>query len=122
MISSMYASDGDMGDKRISGSFKYFSNENLSQEPQGRTLPSGSRTHRQRTAPVIQVATLKNKIQEAKNLPAESLKIVFKGKTIANNEDTIEKLGIKETDFLVIMSQIAVFYRLSQKPAPKPKA
>ena len=68
------------------------------------------------------MATLKNKIQEAKNLPAESLKIVFKGKTIANNEDTIEKLGIKETDFLVIMSQIAVFYRLSQKPAPKPKA
>ena len=59
------------------------------------------------------VATLKNKIQEAKSMPADSLKIVFKGKTV-NNEDTIEKLGIKETDFIVVMSQVA-------KPAPKPK-
>jgi hypothetical protein len=40
------------------------------------------------------VLTLKNKIQEQKGLPADSLKIVYKGKTI-NNEDEIEKLGIK---------------------------
>ena len=46
-------------------------------------------------------------------MPAESLKIVFKGKTV-NNQDTIEKLAIKETDFIVVMSQVA-------KPAPKPK-
>ena len=39
--------------------------------------------------------------------------MVFKGKTV-NNEDTIEKLGIKETDFLVVMGQVA-------KPPPKPK-
>jgi len=46
-------------------------------------------------------------------MPADSLKIVFKGKTV-NNEDTIEKLGIKETDFIVVMSQVA-------KPPPKAK-
>jgi hypothetical protein len=46
-------------------------------------------------------------------MPADSLKVVFKGKTV-NNEDTIEKLAIKETDFIVVMSQVA-------KPAPKPK-
>ena len=55
-----------------------------------------------------QVATLKQKIQEAKNLPAETLKIVYKGKTISNNDDTIEKIGIKETDFVIVMSTIAV--------------
>jgi len=53
------------------------------------------------------VTHLKAKIQQAKNIPADSLKIVYKGKTI-NNEDTIEKIGIKETDFLVVMSQIQV--------------
>lgn len=46
-------------------------------------------------------------------MPADSLKIVFKGKTV-NNQDTIEKLAIKETDFIVVMSQVA-------KPVPKPK-
>lgn len=46
-------------------------------------------------------------------MPADTLKIVFKGKT-ASNEDTIEKLAIKETDFIVVMAQVA-------KPQPKPK-
>lgn len=46
-------------------------------------------------------------------MPAESLKIVFKGKTV-NNEDSIVQLGIKDTDFIVVMSQVA-------KPPPKPK-
>ena len=54
------------------------------------------------------MAALKQKIQEAKNLPAETLKIVYKGKTISNNDDTIEKIGIKETDFVIVMSTIAV--------------
>lgn len=40
-------------------------------------------------------------------MPADSLKIVFKGKTVAN-EDTIEKLAIKETDFIVVMTQVQV--------------
>jgi hypothetical protein len=56
---------------------------------------------------VTQVAVLKNRIQEAKGMPADSLKIVYKGKTVTN-EDTIEKLGIKETDFLVVMAQVQV--------------
>lgn len=38
--------------------------------------------------PTDTVQTVKTKIQEAKALPADSLKIVFKGKTV-NNEDTI---------------------------------
>lgn len=46
-------------------------------------------------------------------MPAETLKVVFKGKTL-NNDDSIEKIGIKDTDFVVCMSQVA-------KPAPKPK-
>jgi hypothetical protein len=55
----------------------------------------------------MQIQTLKAKIQEAKGMPADTLKIVFKGKTAAN-EDTIEKLAIKETDFIVVMAQVAV--------------
>ena len=56
---------------------------------------------------------LKNKIQEAKGMSAETLKVVFKGKTL-NNEDSVEKIGIKDTDFVVCMNQVA-------KPAAKPK-
>jgi hypothetical protein len=41
------------------------------------------------------------------------LKLVFKGKTVIN-DDTILKLGIKETDFLVVMTQVA-------KPLPRAK-
>lgn len=44
-------------------------------------------------------------------MPADSLKIVFKGKTVAN-EDTIEKLAIKETDFIVVMTQVQVTFCL----------
>ncbi len=46
-------------------------------------------------------------------MPAETLKVVFKGKTL-NNEDSIEKIGIKDTDFVVCMNQVA-------KPVAKPK-
>ena len=42
----------------------------------------------------MQILIVKGKIQESKGLPADTLKIVFKGKTV-NNEDTIEKLAIK---------------------------
>lgn len=62
---------------------------------------------------MIQIQTLKTKIHEVKGLAVETLKIVFKGKTV-NNEDTIEALGIKESDFIVVMTQVA-------KPQPKPK-
>jgi len=40
-------------------------------------------------------------------MPADTLKIVYKGKTVTN-EDSIEKLGIKETDFIVVMAQVQV--------------
>lgn len=46
-------------------------------------------------------------------MSADTLKVVFKGKTL-NSDDTIEKIGIKDTDFVVCMNQVA-------KPAPKPK-
>ena len=46
-------------------------------------------------------------------MAAETLKVVFKGKTL-NNDDTVEKIGIKDTDFIVCMNQVA-------KPAPKAK-
>lgn len=58
-------------------------------------------------------------------MPADTLKIVFKGKTAAN-EDTIEKLAIKETDFIVVMAQVAVFppsrrsHNLSPRRRPSP--
>ena len=68
----------------------------------------------------MQVQVLKAKIQETKGLPADTLKIVFKGKTVAN-EDTIEKLAIKETDFIVVMAQVAVTFTLSRNPPPRPK-
>lgn len=58
-------------------------------------------------------------------MPADTLKIVFKGKTVAN-EDTIEKLAIKETDFIVVMAQVAVSNQLrrnrSQSLKNKPKS
>ena len=63
--------------------------------------------------PADSVNVLKTKIQEVKGMPAETLKVVFKGKTL-NNEDSIEKIGIKDTDFVVCMNQVA-------KPVAKPK-
>jgi hypothetical protein len=45
---------------------------------------------------------------------------VYKGKTI-NNEDTVEKLGIKETDFLVVMTQVQVTNITRRNPNPNLK-
>lgn len=60
-----------------------------------------------------QILELKEKIKVEKGHPVESQKLIFKGKT-TNNEDTIEKIGFKDTDFLVVMTQVA-------KPQPKSK-
>lgn len=68
----------------------------------------------------MQILILKGKIQESKGLPADTLKIVFKGKTV-NNEDTIEKLAIKETDFIVVMAQVAVLTSSCRNRLPKPR-
>lgn len=35
------------------------------------------------------------------------MKLIFKGKT-TNNDEELQKLGLKETDFLVVMNQVAV--------------
>jgi uncharacterized ubiquitin-like protein YukD len=59
------------------------------------------------------VTVLKAKIQEIKGMSADTLKVVFKGKTL-NGDDSVEKIGIKDTDFVVCMNQVA-------KPVPKPK-
>jgi hypothetical protein len=53
-------------------------------------------------------------------MPADTLKIVFKGKTAAN-EDTIEKLAIKETDFIVVMAQVAVSLPPCRSRSPSPR-
>lgn len=48
---------------------------------------------------------VKTKIFEQKGMEVESQKIVYKGKPVANT-DTVSALGIKETDFLVIMNLV----------------
>ena len=52
------------------------------------------------------MATLKIKIQGLKGIPADTIKLSFKGKTL-NNDDTVEKIGIKDTDFIVCSIQAA---------------
>ena len=59
----------------------------------------------------IQVLDLKNKIKELKGYEIESQKIVFKGKA-TNNADELEKIGVKEGDFLVIMTLAKVLFHL----------
>lgn len=51
------------------------------------------------------VLNLKEKIKEIKGFEIESQKIVYKGKA-TTNEDQLEKLGVKEGDFLVIMTMV----------------
>ena len=43
---------------------------------------------------------------------------MFKGKA-TNNDDTFEALGVKENDFLVVMTVVKVYLSLSKKPEPK---
>ena len=59
-------------------------------------------------------------MKDEKGHPVDSQKIIFKGKT-TNNEEKIEKLGLKETDFLVVMTQVAVQPSLCRSPSPNPK-
>ena len=48
------------------------------------------------------------------------MKIIFKGKTTKDDE-SLEKLGLKETDFLVVMSQVSVSQLLRRNHLPSPK-
>jgi hypothetical protein len=65
-------------------SFKYFLNEAISQKFKGWSLSGLGLAIWQRIAYSSQIQTLKAKIQETKGLPADTLKIVFKGKTVNN--------------------------------------
>lgn len=48
---------------------------------------------------------LKEKIKAEKALEVDSQKIVFKGKA-TNNTDVLSTIGVKESDFLVVMSLV----------------
>lgn len=68
----------------------------------------------------MQIGELKEKIREEKGHPVDSQKIIFKGKTTTNDEK-IEKLALKETDFLVVMTQVAVPLPPRRSPSPSPR-
>jgi len=67
-----------------------------------------------------QIGNLKQRIEADKGITAESMKIIFKGKTTKDDE-SLEKLGLKETDFLVVMSQVSVSQLLRRNHLPSPK-
>jgi hypothetical protein len=52
---------------------------------------------------------LKTKIKNQKGFEVDSQKIVFKGKSTTNTDD-LEKLGVKEGDFLVVMTVVKVIF------------
>lgn len=55
----------------------------------------------------MKILDVKNKIREAKNFEVDSQKLVFKGKNTVNTE-TLEALGVKEGDFMVVMVSVKV--------------
>jgi len=65
------------------------------------------------------ILDLKNKIKDQKGFDVESQKIVFKGKATTNT-DELDKLGVKEGDFLVVMTTVKVL-ALSNKRNPNIK-
>lgn len=82
-----------------------------SQDPQGWNDPHRDRLRSNCTITIIQVLNLKEKIFEAKALEVDTQKIVFKGKA-TNNTDVLSNIGVKDNDFLVVMTMI-------KKPEPK---
>lgn len=59
----------------------------------------------------VQILQIKEKLKEIKGFEVEGQKIVMKGKA-TQNEDTVEKLNIKDKDFLVVMTTIKVMITL----------
>ena len=57
---------------------------------------------------------MKNKIKDQKGFDVESQKIVFKGKATTNT-DELDKLGVKEGDFLVVMTTVKVLILLNKR-------
>jgi phage terminase large subunit len=56
---------------------------------------------------------LKEKVKEQKGIDVDHQKIVYKGKA-TNNADVLAAIGVKENDFMVVMTVI-------KKPETKPK-
>ena len=54
---------------------------------------------------ILQIGDVKGKIEKERGRVAESVKIVYKGKPVLD-VDTVGGLGIKEGDFLVVMSTL----------------
>lgn len=97
-----------------------FLNENQYQEPEGGDLLHRNRCNLIGTWGSTQIADLKARIEAEKGFTVESMKLIFKGKTTANN-DQLDKLGLKETDFLVVMNQVAVPSLPCRNHSPNPK-
>lgn len=94
--------------------------ESEHQELEGRNVRNRSRANYDCNDNKKQILELKEKIKVEKGHPVESQKLIFKGKT-TNNEDTIEKIGFKDTDFLVVMTQVAVCQHQSRNHSPRAK-
>lgn len=60
----------------------------------------------------VSIADLKRKVTEQRNIPVESLKLVYKGKVLDNETSTVTENAITEQGFIVVFVQ----------PAKKPVA
>lgn len=67
----------------------------------------------------MQVKDIKEKVKEEKGIDIDSQKIIFKGKT-TTNDDVIQAIGIKENDFLVLMTLIKKPEKKQEVPVPIP--
>lgn len=68
----------------------------------------------------MQVQDIKEKVKAEKGIDVESQKIIFKGKT-TTNADVIQTIGIKENDFLVLMTLIKKPEKKEEVPVPVPE-
>lgn len=59
-------------------------------------------------------------MKEAKGMDIDAQKIIFKGKTTTNT-DIINAIGIKENDFLVLMTIVKKPEKKEEAPVEKPK-
>ncbi|KAJ1304433.1 hypothetical protein OPQ81_005580 [Rhizoctonia solani] len=71
--------------------------------------------------PTDTVLQLKEKVKDAQGHPAEHQKLIYSGK-ILSDDKTVESLGIKEKDFLVLMVSKPKAPAASTSAAPAPAA
>lgn len=53
----------------------------------------------------MQVLNLKEKVKAEKGIEVDAQKIIFKGKSTTNT-DVLSEIGVKDNDFLVLMTVI----------------